>query len=90
MRIVLFFFLALGFSIPMSPEKLRNTIMGFPDIGAQEPIFLACKVIKMVILLLKNRKFRILKDLWSTVELKTQNITNREENTEKDVTALTR
>ena len=42
-------FLAAGLSIPMSPGKFRNAkFMGFPDIGAEEPILIACKVIKIV------------------------------------------
>ena len=56
--------LAAGLSIPMSPEKFRNAkFMGFPDIGAEKPIFLACKVIKIVLYFLKNQKYRILIDL---------------------------
>lgn len=48
---VISIFIAPGLSIPMSPEIFPNAyFMGFPVMPAkpEKPIFLACKVIKII------------------------------------------
>ena len=63
---VISFFIAPGLSIPMSSEIFPNAyFMGFPVMPAEpeKPIFLACKVIKIIYLFFKKQKFRVLVDL---------------------------